>query len=347
MNRKVRIFVEVLSHILLWVIPTYLFIRYDLMSFGELTGRYFRLPLIISVLINILIVYSNIFILFPALARKRIKLLLYAFILITVVILTAFLKVKIDNIFMLHYFSELTTGGSERIGFELVINLFFAVQSLLYCIVREWIRTRIIERRLSEEKLSLELRFLKSQINPHFLFNTLNNLYSLALKNNDEETAAGITRLSQMMRFMLDEVDENMIPLEKEISYLHSYIELQKLRFSEKDDIRISFMTQGDASAIKVPPFIFIVFIENAFKHGIDYEKPSFIDMKLVAGYDKLSFSVVNSFHGRSDNTGQGIGLRNVRERLEMIYSDNFNLEISASDNTFNVGLIIRLSGEQ
>ena len=344
MRKRTGTYIEVISHILLWTLPTYLIIRYDLLGFQGLQGKYLTLPLIISVIINILIVYLNIFFLFPALNKKKVTPVFYSLLLLIVVNLMAFLKVKIDSQFIWHYFSKEASHQAGRYLMALIINLFFAVQSLFYCIVKEWIKKKIIERKLVEEKLSLELKYLKSQINPHFLYNTLNNLYSIALKNNDNETAVGITKLSNIMRFMLNEVDEKMILLEKEVGYLRSYIELQKLRFSDKDDVDINFGIEGDISDIKIPPFIFIVFIENAFKYGINIRKPSFINIKFTVVNDELKFNIRNSIHYRNELPDSGIGLSNIKERLKLLYHDNYNLEINSSDDIFNVELVIRLT---
>jgi len=317
------------------------------MSFAEMTGEYFCIPLIISVFINIILVYSNMFFFFPVYSQKRLSLLNYSILLVLIVVLTAILKIKIDSSFMRHYFSRVVTAEHERFSLEVIVNSFFVIQSILYCIVKEWIRNKIIERKLTEEKLSLQLKFLKSQVNPHFLFNTLNNLYSVALKNNDNETASGITKLSHIMRFMLDEVNENIITLDKEIKYLTSYIDLQKLRFSGNDDIEISFDVHGDTTNIKIPPFIFIVFIENAFKYGINYKKHSFINIKFETSDDELKFNIKNSVHNKNEQHDSGLGLKNIKERLELLYSENYNLEITTDNNIFNIDLVIRLSSKQ
>jgi len=344
MSKRTRTYIEVISHILLWTLPTYLIIRYDLFSFQDLSGKYLTLPLIISVIINIFIVYLNMFVLFPALNKKKITTLFYSLLLILTITLMAFLKVKIDSQFIWYYFSKKASDTHGRFVMGLIVNLFFAVQSVFYCIVKEWIKNKIIERKLVEEKLSLELKYLKSQINPHFLYNTLNNLYSVALKNNDNETAAGITKLSNIMRFMLNEVDEKMILLEKEVGYLRSYIELQKLRFSEKDDVDINFEIEGDVSDIRIPPFIFIVFIENAFKYGINIRKHSFINIKFAVVNGELKFNIRNSIHHKNDLPDSGIGLSNIRERLKLLYQDKHNLEINSIDDIFNVDLVISLT---
>jgi sensor histidine kinase YesM len=347
MNKRILVSIEIICHILFWVIPTYFIIRYNLMNFEYLTGESFRMPLIVSVLINILVVYSNMFILFPAYSQKKINLIRYSFALIIILVLTILLKVKIDSLFVQHYFSKTADDITDRFLFEFIINSFFITQSVLYCIVKEWIKNKLIERKLIQEKLSLELKYLKSQINPHFLFNTLNNLYSVALKNNDNETATGITKLSNIMRFMLDDVNENLIPLDKEITYLQSYLDLQRLRFSEKDDIIISLDIHGDTANIKIPPFMFIVFIENAFKYGINYKKHSFINIQFVILNDSLRFYIKNSIHYTSELNNSGIGLKNVKDRLELLYPDSYNLEISNANNIFSVELGIRLSSKQ
>jgi len=344
MNKRTSTIIEVICHVLFWVVPTYLIIRYNMMSYAELTGVYYRMPLIISVLINVSLVYINVFVLFPAYRNKKLNRATYVLILTLIVAGLAILKVKVDSAFMRLYFSRIVLTEHERIGIGLIVNLFFAVQSVLYCIVKEWIRNRENERRLREEKLTLELKYLKSQINPHFLFNTLNNLYSVALKNKDEETAKGITKLSNMMRFMLDGFDEDLISIEKEITYLTSYLDLQKLRFSEQDDVTINFDVKGDITGIRIPSFIFIVFIENAFKYGIDYKKHSFVDIKFEVSDNTLKFNIRNSILKTGDLLNPGIGLKNIRERLDLLYPGNYKLEIASENNIFNLDLTIRLS---
>ena len=302
------------------------------------------MPLIISVLINIFLVYTNILVLFPYYNRKNLNLFTYVLILIIMVAVLAIVKVKIDSSFMMRYFSRIVVAEHERILIAVIVNSFFAIQSVLYCIVREWIINRRNERILREEKLTLELKYLKSQINPHFLYNTLNNLYSVALKNNDNETAKGITKLSQMMRFMLDGVNENLIPLEKEITYLTSYLDLQKLRFSEQDDVSINFDVKGDITGIMVPPFIFIVFIENAFKYGVDYKKHSFVEIRFEVADDILRFNIRNSIHKTGDLQNPGIGLKNIRGRLDLLYPGRYSMGITAENNIFILDLSIRFS---
>ena len=190
----------------------------------------------------------------------------------------------------------------------------------------------------------MELKYLKAQINPHFLFNTLNNLYSTAIKNNDFETATGITKLSQIMRYMLKDVNEKTIALDKEIEYLKSYIELEKLRFSETDDIDIRFNINGCPSDIFVPPLLFIGFVENAFKYGVDYKSKSFIFINFEIVENSFSFTISNSIHLTNQVNKNGVGLKNIRERLQLIYPGNYNLQITENGNVFNVLLSVNVN---
>ena len=161
----------------------------------------------------------------------------------------------------------------------------------------------------------------------------------MALKNKDEETASGITKLSHLMRYMLSEVEENEILLEKEISYFRNYIDLQKLRFSEEDDIEINMHILGNPSGIKVPPFLFIVFIENAFKYGLIFKNHSFIHIQFDIADQLLQFQITNSVHKKTDIQKLGIGLANIHERLELLFPGNYQLDILEENNTFKVNL--------
>jgi two-component system, LytTR family, sensor kinase len=346
MTRQKSFYIEVVCHLLFWSVPTYFSIRYNIVSFGDkLSNESAYVPFIANTLYNILLVYANIFLIFPAYTKKRLNTIGYALLLTTIVIISAFAKYEINNLSSLYYFSKcfMQLSFREIIYYEAFIAGFFVIQSTLYCAVKEWINNRVVNSKLQEEKLILELKYLKAQINPHFLFNTLNNLYSIALRNNDNETADGLTRLSTIMRYMLNDINENEIDMDKEIDYLRSYIELQKLRFSSEDDIQICFDIQRDSMFTKIPPFIFIVFIENAFKYGINLKKHSFINIKFEVYGNLLRFNIKNSVNARNDIQRQGVGLNNVTERLRLLFGDAHKLNVSNENNIFNVDLEIKL----
>jgi LytS/YehU family sensor histidine kinase len=215
--------------------------------------------------------------------------------------------------------------------------------SVLYAIIRAWVKHEVVKRKLTEENLKLELNYLKSQINPHFLFNTLNNLYSIAIKNDDRETATGLSKLSTLMRFMLDKSDKTTVKLAEEIEYLKSYIELQKLRFLDEDDIVISFKTEGDINDFSIPPFLLINFVENAFKHGVDYKLPSGININLNVNENTMTFTIENTNHAlNKTKVNTLIGLENVKKRLELIYGGNYELTTKSNSQKYVVRLKIK-----
>ncbi len=197
---------------------------------------------------------------------------------------------------------------------------------------------------LSLKQKTTELDFLKSQVNPHFLFNSLNTVYGIALSENSPKTADGVQMLSEMMRFMLRENTEEQIPVAKEIDYIHHYIELQSLRLTGSEtalNIELDRSCKGN-----IAPMILIPFIENAFKHGVSVQDNSFINIKMECGPGEVDLFVKNSKHARPlpENETSGIGLKNVKERLLILYPDQHMLVINEDDDTFELKLKVRLS---
>ncbi|MCX6288071.1 MAG: histidine kinase [Bacteroidetes bacterium] len=209
-------------------------------------------------------------------------------------------------------------------------------------LAKEWARIEKERRELQGEKLLSELAFLKSQVNPHFLFNTLNNICSLARKKSDD-TEPAIIKLSQIMRYMITDSRQDKVGLEEEVEYLNNFIELQKIRLAEKVDIR--FDIEGDLSAIQLEPLLLIPFVENAFKHGVSYNGKSSINIELKTGSGELSFMVENSKPSVKDIMKldePGIGLKNVRRRLELLYPGKHQLEIRDSESLYHIMLKIK-----
>ncbi len=193
---------------------------------------------------------------------------------------------------------------------------------------------------MEKEKLTAELAFLKNQINPHFFFNTLNNIYSFVGSNPDKARQT-IHQLSKLMRYMLYETDKQTIPIGKEVAFLEDYIKLMKLRLAE--DVAVDLKVDQLEDHLEVPPLIFIPFIENAFKHGVSYEQPSSLSISLTSDQSGIYFDISNSIHKKS-NTGEtgGIGLTNIRKRLELLYpKQNYRLDIQQKDSKFTVNLIL------
>jgi len=192
---------------------------------------------------------------------------------------------------------------------------------------------------------SAELTNLRSQINPHFLFNALNSLYATALSENSEKTADGIQKLGDMMRFMLHENNHERIPLSSEIAYLRNYIEIQRMRLDETQNIEIKINIQEPGPEISIAPMLLNPFIENAFKHGISLRNPSWIYITLTLDARKIYFKVHNSVHPSSGNNPEeqnhGIGLENVEKRLKLIYPGRHELYIQKSAQDYFVSLVL------
>jgi two-component system LytT family sensor kinase len=196
-------------------------------------------------------------------------------------------------------------------------------------------------------KSDANLGFLKSQINPHFLFNALNTLYGTALQENAERTGEGIQKLGDMMRFMLQENMQDKISLSRDIDYLNNYIALQKLRTSVSVDILINTEIEEPLAALEITPMLLIPFVENAFKHGISLQSPSHIRITLQTKGDTLYFDVHNSIHLKADGDPEklnsGIGLQNVKQRLALLYPKKHELIIRESAKEFFVHLTLNL----
>jgi two-component system LytT family sensor kinase len=196
------------------------------------------------------------------------------------------------------------------------------------------------EQELQKEKLKAELSFLKAQINPHFLFNTLNNIYGLSLKNSPQ-TSDAILKLSELLQFMVHDGAAEKIKLADEIKTLKDYIELEKLRYGARLQIKLDCKVDNENEMIA--PLLLIPFVENSFKHGASQSRfNSSIEIQLTVLNGLLNFKVSNSKEGDVESEG-GIGLKNIRRQLELIYGKNHQLEILNKFDTFEVNLTIHL----
>jgi len=208
-------------------------------------------------------------------------------------------------------------------------------------VINQWLRSEQRAKEIAHEKLQAELSFLKAQINPHFLFNTLNNIYALASAQSDH-TAAAVMKLSSIMRYVLTEAKNDFVPLEKEILFTSHYIELQKMRLTDKTSI--DFTINGDPLGREIAPLLLLPFVENAFKYGISTRECSPIRILLDIKEESLYFSISNHKHFNTtlrmaDNTG--IGISNTRRRLDLLYPGRYELIINDKSNEFTVHLNI------
>ena len=195
------------------------------------------------------------------------------------------------------------------------------------------------------DRSEADLQFLRSQINPHFLFNSLNTLYGTALQENAFRAAEGIQKLGDMMRFMLHENHQEKIPMYKEIEYLKNYIDLQKLRTQSSPDILIESEIDGSGCDHMIAPMLLIPFVENAFKHGISLQERSWVNIRLHCDPKGILFEVRNSVHIRKDSDPEkdisGVGMKNVVNRLRLIYPGKHDFFVNGNDKEFFIQLLI------
>lgn len=233
------------------------------------------------------------------------------------------------------------------------LKYFYKVLDLIYIaslptiikLLQGYIQQEKLSNQLNEQKLGAELQILRNQLHPHFLFNTLNNLYGMVL-TRDAQAPDIVLRLSQMMEYMLYDCDVDQIALDQEIAHLKNYIELEKIRFGDR--VEISFEAGGALEGKLIAPLLLIAFVENAFKHGAsNNENPSWIRINLWAEEEQLNFLVENNFpEGLLEEEAMaegpsGIGLKNVRKRLQLIYPEQHELKITSGE-TYLVQLKIK-----
>ena len=195
--------------------------------------------------------------------------------------------------------------------------------------------------RLEKENLEQQLEYLKYQINPHFFMNTLNNIHAL-VDIDAEKAKSTILELSKMMRFVLYEGDKKGVPLTREFGFIRNYITLMRLRYTDK--VQISIDLPAQTPDLMIPPLMLITFIENAFKHGVSYQHASFIEVKAEVQGDTLYFSCRNSKAEKSNEEKGGVGLANVKQRLKLLYDNDYSLKIQDDSDVYSVQLTIPLS---
>lgn len=230
----------------------------------------------------------------------------------------------------------------REIDFFVLLVLAIAVSTSIK-ITGKWYSNEKERKEMENQKLIAELSFLKSQINPHFFFNTLNSIYSLAIQKSTK-TPEAIVKLSELMRYIIYEADKNLVPLKKELEYIRNYVELQKLRLMS--NVKVTYNIEGIYSDIMIEPLLFLPFIENAFKYGVDSTKDCEIKIKFAVTSERLKFTVENPLVQQSKKQpldSSGIGLANTKKRLELLYGEKHTLKVLQNDETFLVELDLNI----
>jgi LytS/YehU family sensor histidine kinase len=289
--------------------------------------------------------YTLIYLILP-LALNRKQFVLFTCLTVVHAILFAIaisLTFKLVNPFPeLIDYSKMRLFFPAKIMGTLYSNYAIPMFAATVVIFKKWYIDEAQKKKLVQEKLAAELSFLKSQVHPHFLFNTLNNLYALTLIKS-EKTPDVVLKLSGLLDYMIYKSNDKFVPLDKELEMLESYIDLEKLRYNQRLDFDYELL--GVPGSYKIAPLILLPFIENSFKHGAGNNRTNpKIKIRLAVANNCLRLQVINSVPGEKQNDkdlGEGIGLKNVRRRLELIYPNSHSLNIQEREKEFEVNLEI------
>ncbi|EAY24990.1 sensor histidine kinase [Microscilla marina] len=296
-------------------------------------------------------VYLNLYVWMPYLLKKK-RNFAYGVSLLGTLLVAGVIQTEVVRQMMragIYTKFELSLYSVHKI-FSMVTNIAVVVgYTSLIKILKSSYQNQQINQQLKQERLENELKFLKSQINPHFLFNSLNNLYSLILWQSDKAKDV-VLKISDLLSYMLYETNQEMVPLEKDIKYLKGFIELEKLRFG--DELTAVFTTHGTFDEVHIPPMLLLPLVENAFKHSVgNGDDPVNISMQLRYANTQLIFEVENSIVAPPSEAthtetvhNSGIGLHNVRRRLELLYPNRHTLTTKPSPTSYWVRMEIDLS---
>ncbi|MBL7817707.1 MAG: histidine kinase [Saprospiraceae bacterium] len=239
---------------------------------------------------------------------------------------------------------DIKDRGHRNLTWSLVPIIFVTAISTGYGLFNYVVKEEKVKQEAQQERLQSELSFLRSQISPHFIFNILNSIVYLIRTKSDLAEPVTI-KLSELMRYMLYESESAQIPLDKELTYLSNYIELQKVRF--EDDVAIKLHTEGEVTNQIIEPMLMIPFVENAFKHGVGMILNPIIDISIKITENELFFNVRNKIAPESaedKDSSSGIGLRNVKRRLELLYPHKHQLDIKDTEGWFEVNLNLKFN---
>ncbi len=290
--------------------------------------------------VNAGLFYFNAFLLCRTLLRRK-EWFLYALALLAVVAVSLLLKRLIIEAWFKNFISD-----ELAYRFAIFSTIGFIVISTLFSMALDSIRLEREQRELLAERLSAELKFYRSQVSPHFLFNVLSSLISLGRKGS-EMLEPSLIMLSELIRYMLYEADEKQVEIAKEVEYLKSYIALQQLRFGH-DDVKIEskLTIPENTSGLSIEPMLLIPFVENAFKHGIGWVPQPLIKIDLSVNGSILEFNVQNKYADGSagiKDSNSGIGLSNIQSRLKLLYAGKHHLLIKKESGIFYSNLTLEL----
>jgi two-component system, LytTR family, sensor kinase len=287
------------------------------------------------------LLYFNWLVLIPMFAQRR-KIVAYVLLLALAMASYVLLKNSHDV-----YLNGYVLGDESKKSlfynsyYNLSIGLFYLTFFVALQLSKEWYFQRELIRKMEVEKLTSELEYLKAQINPHFVFNSINTVYFQIDKDNISARES-LSAFSEMLRYQLYECNGKEISIEKEIVYLKNYIALQRMR--KDKNYTISFVVGEDMNGFTISPLLFIPFVENAFKHVSHYPEGNEVRIRIGKNENNVEFSVFNTKETKAiANDAQGIGLKNVQRRLELLYKGRHELAIHDGANSYEVNLLLRI----
>ncbi|EPR65362.1 sensor histidine kinase [Cyclobacterium qasimii] len=339
-NKKITVF----SHLLVWFV---LFSMPYVLSYGQdqeimRVFAHFWIPLVFYAIVF----YLNYILLIDRyLFRKN----TIAFVGINIVLISFFLLLReeLESTFFQELVRKVpknSEGSGPPFQMFIYVQMLSYMAPLLFAIAikttQRWVKTEAESKEAANFKLKSELQHLHYQLQPHFFFNSLNNIYSL-VDISPEQAKSSIHSLSKLMRYMLYETNMEKVTLSKEIDFMKKYIDLMKLRVSDKTSVKYSF--PSDNTGIQIAPLLFISLIENAFKHGVSASKESQIDIAMSCDGKTVLFNISNDNFPKkvADKSGSGIGLQNLEKRLALLYPDKYTFTNKVIDNRFFVTLAI------
>ncbi|WP_282081114.1 sensor histidine kinase [Aquimarina algiphila] len=330
-------------HIGFWIIYTAIFTVVEASYKGKYTEALaFEL---MNMPMRLIVVYFNYFVLLPRFLLQGKTAKYFTYTLLTLIV-AGFIQRLANYKILSMFYSDLYDFGVWLPYKFLQTSMIIASPLILIIGISVIWKVAELQKRaktLENEKLQSELKYLKSQINPHFLFNTLNNIYGLSLENS-EKTPELILKLSDFLSFSLYESTQKFILLEKEINLLNDFIDLEKSRFDDRVAVEVSI--PENINQISIPPLILVPFVENAFKHSLKNEtRIAHIFVKLEVVDGQLIYEVKNSKPDQTieDSSPRGIGLENIKKRLNILYDDQYKLQIEDEDESYSIVLKINV----
>ena len=330
-----------LDHAIFWIatITFHMFTRVHLIPKAGL-GQ-FVLEVVFRNALLAIIIYINLLVLIPRVAQQK-KWLLYIVLLAADLGFYVVLKNGHDGYLTEVMGGSFRKGSSDNTFYNLSIAVFYMAFSVALQLSREWYAQREHIRKIEVEKLNTELDYLKAQINPHFLFNSINTIYFQIDKHNSAARET-LSAFSEMLRYQLYDCNGHEVPVEKEVMYLKNYVELQRLR---KDDNYSIVFEEENIQGFLIAPLLLIPFVENAFKHVSHFQSGNQIRITMKKNDRKFSLSVFNTkdstFTAQHDS--HGIGLRNVKRRLELLYPNRYSLRVDNQADSFEIKLDLQLN---